>query len=152
MSDDFHKEINGSKGRYVLTRNGLEAELTFSVLSERTVIADHTDVPEGLRGTGAGAPESPEHRDGSRVRPTRVLQLGAMAAPRARRMNPEDQLALLRHRGRRTVPFLPVAFQSTSAAAVSDRNNRYHVMVAVEIGKVSTYGLAVPSTGERACV
>ena len=55
MSDDFRKEINGSKGRYVLTRSGLEAELTFSVLSERTVIADHTDVPEGLRGTGAGA-------------------------------------------------------------------------------------------------
>ena len=55
MSDDIRKEVDGSKGRYVLTRDGHEAELTFSVLSPQTVIADHTDVPDALRGTGAGA-------------------------------------------------------------------------------------------------
>lgn len=54
MSDDIHKELGGSKGRYVLTRDGAEAEVTFSVLSPRTVIADHTGVPDTLRGTGAG--------------------------------------------------------------------------------------------------
>ncbi|WP_424964658.1 GNAT family N-acetyltransferase [Dinoroseobacter sp. S375] len=48
------KELNGSKGRYVLRRDGEEAEVTFSVASPQTIIADHTGVPEALRGTGAG--------------------------------------------------------------------------------------------------
>lgn len=54
MSDDIRKELDGSKGRYVLTENGAEAELTFSVASPSLVIADHTEVPDALRGTGAG--------------------------------------------------------------------------------------------------
>ncbi|MEM1360555.1 MAG: GNAT family N-acetyltransferase [Pseudomonadota bacterium] len=54
MSDVIHKEVNGAKGRYVLERDGAEAELTFSVLSPETVIADHTGVPDSMRGTGAG--------------------------------------------------------------------------------------------------
>lgn len=55
MSDAIRKAVDGSKGRYVLTRDGAEAETTFSVLSESRVIADHTDVPDVMRGTGAGA-------------------------------------------------------------------------------------------------
>lgn len=51
---EIAKEVAGSKGRYVLTRDGAEAEITFSVLSPKTVIADHTGVPDALRGTGAG--------------------------------------------------------------------------------------------------
>ncbi len=47
-------EQNGSKGRYVLILNGHEADLTYSVLSPEAVIADHTGVPDALRGTGAG--------------------------------------------------------------------------------------------------
>ncbi len=43
-----------TKGRYVLTRNGVEADLTYSILSPKTRIADHTGVPDALRGTGAG--------------------------------------------------------------------------------------------------
>lgn len=54
MSDDIRKEINGSKGRYVLTLDDQEAELTISILSPSLVIADHTDVPDAFRGTGAG--------------------------------------------------------------------------------------------------
>ena len=54
-ADDIRKEVNGSKGRYVLTQNGTEAELTFSIASATLVIADHTGVPDALRGTGAGA-------------------------------------------------------------------------------------------------
>lgn len=50
----IRKEIDGSKGRYVLERDGSEAEITFSILSPETVIADHTGVPESMRGTGAG--------------------------------------------------------------------------------------------------
>ena len=55
MADEIRKEVNGSKGRYVLTQDGAEAELTFSVASPTLVIADHTGVPDALRGSGAGA-------------------------------------------------------------------------------------------------
>lgn len=48
------REVDGSKGRYVIRKDGEEAELTYSILSPQTVIADHTGVPDALRGTGAG--------------------------------------------------------------------------------------------------
>ena len=48
------REIDGSKGRYVTQIDGHEAELTYSILSPQTIIADHTGVPDALRGTGAG--------------------------------------------------------------------------------------------------
>ena len=47
-------ERSGSKGRYVIRQDGQEAELTYSVLSEAMVIADHTGVPDDWRGSGAG--------------------------------------------------------------------------------------------------
>ena len=52
---DIHLEIDGKKGRYVLSTDKGEAELTFSIASEKLWIADHTGVPDALRGTGAGA-------------------------------------------------------------------------------------------------
>lgn len=48
------KEISGPKGRYVLRRDGEEAEVTFSVTTPTLIIADHTGVPDSFRGTGAG--------------------------------------------------------------------------------------------------
>lgn len=51
---DIAKEVTGSKGRYVIRRDGEEAELTFSIASPVLVIADHTGVPDSFRGTGAG--------------------------------------------------------------------------------------------------
>ncbi|MGC3936339.1 GNAT family N-acetyltransferase [Roseobacter sp. EG26] len=48
------RSVQGSKGQYVLSASGHEADLTYSILSPETVIADHTEVPESLRGTGAG--------------------------------------------------------------------------------------------------
>lgn len=44
------------KGRFVVRISGLdgEGELTFSKASDTLVIADHTWVPDSLRGTGAG--------------------------------------------------------------------------------------------------
>lgn len=47
------REVVGSKGRYVIRAGGEEAELTYSILSPTTVIADHTSVPDAMRGTGA---------------------------------------------------------------------------------------------------
>lgn len=54
MTDDIRREEAGSKGRYVLTRDGAEAEMTFSRLSPTRIIVDHTGVPPALRGQGAG--------------------------------------------------------------------------------------------------
>ena len=51
---DIVKELDGSRGRYVLSRDGEEAELTFSVLSPSMIIADHTGVPDSARGEGLG--------------------------------------------------------------------------------------------------
>lgn len=51
---DITRSVEGTKGRYVLVQDGHEADLTYSVLSAQTVIADHTAVPDILRGSGAG--------------------------------------------------------------------------------------------------
>ena len=48
------REVDGSKGRYALREGGAEAELTYSILSATHIIADHTGVPDAMRGTGAG--------------------------------------------------------------------------------------------------
>ncbi len=50
----IEREHGGSKGRYVVRREGAEAELTYSIASPRLIIADHTGVPDAFRGTGMG--------------------------------------------------------------------------------------------------
>lgn len=49
-------EQDGSKGRYVATVAGIAepAELTFSIANEHLIIADHTGVPDSMRGLGVG--------------------------------------------------------------------------------------------------
>lgn len=49
-------EETATKGRYSMKLDGIEeeAELTYSKVSARLVIADHTYVPDAMRGTGAG--------------------------------------------------------------------------------------------------
>lgn len=56
MSDVYkiEREIGESRGRYVIRENGMEAELTYSISSPTLIIADHTGVPGGFRGEGAG--------------------------------------------------------------------------------------------------
>ena len=51
---DVCRAMTGSTGRYVLCPGDHEAELTCSITSPVLVIADHTQVPDSLRGTGAG--------------------------------------------------------------------------------------------------
>jgi hypothetical protein len=50
----IRRDVAGSKGRYVFRLGDHEAELTYSITSPVLVIADHTQVPDSLRGTGAG--------------------------------------------------------------------------------------------------
>ncbi|WP_309664327.1 GNAT family N-acetyltransferase [Tabrizicola sp.] len=55
MSDFVITRDHGeTRGRYVIRHNGAEAELTYSVTTPTLIIADHTGVPDSLRGTGAG--------------------------------------------------------------------------------------------------
>ena len=49
---DVTLEDHGSKRRYMIRRPEGEAELSLSVLSPTRVIADHTYVPDELRGQG----------------------------------------------------------------------------------------------------
>ena len=51
---EIEKETAATRGRFVLRRDGEEAELTFSIASPVLIIADHTGVPDSFRGTGAG--------------------------------------------------------------------------------------------------
>lgn len=53
---DIVFEDQGNKARYVARIPGMdaEAELTLSKLSDTLWIADHTGVPDAMRGTGAG--------------------------------------------------------------------------------------------------
>jgi uncharacterized protein len=48
------REHGTSKGRYVIRQDGHEAELTYSITTPTLIIADHTEVPDAFRGTGAG--------------------------------------------------------------------------------------------------
>lgn len=48
------RKTTETKGRFALTQDGAEAELTYSIASPKMIIADHTHVPDAMRGTGAG--------------------------------------------------------------------------------------------------
>ena len=51
----IEEERSGSKGRYVARMPGKpEAEMTYSVMNEHTLIIDHTGVPDEWRGMGVG--------------------------------------------------------------------------------------------------
>ena len=48
------REVSRHKGRYVIRLGTDEAELTYSITTPELIIADHTEVPDVFRGTGAG--------------------------------------------------------------------------------------------------
>jgi predicted GNAT family acetyltransferase len=51
---EIRREHGTTKGRYVIRKEGEEAELTYSITTPSLIIADHTGVPDSFRGTGAG--------------------------------------------------------------------------------------------------
>lgn len=55
MADfEIIRESNAGQGRFVIFKDGEEAELTFTLRGPGVVSADHTGVPDSFRGTGAG--------------------------------------------------------------------------------------------------
>ncbi|MCP4381887.1 MAG: N-acetyltransferase [Hyphomicrobiales bacterium] len=51
------------------------AELTFSIANEHLIIADHTDVPDGLRGTGVGEALFLRMVEDARANGTKIIPL-----------------------------------------------------------------------------
>jgi predicted GNAT family acetyltransferase len=51
---EVQREEGESKGRYFLTLDGSEAEMTYSRAGETRIIIDHTEVPDALRGRKVG--------------------------------------------------------------------------------------------------
>lgn len=66
-----------SKGRYAATVEGKagEAELTTSKVSDTLVIADHTDVPDSMRGTGVGRALAEQLIADARAKGQRIVPL-----------------------------------------------------------------------------
>ncbi len=52
MNIELEETENG--GRYSVMIDGHEAEMTFSKLGEKSIIIDHTGVPDALRGRDVG--------------------------------------------------------------------------------------------------
>lgn len=50
----IEREEGPSKGRYLVRLDGVEAEMTYSRAGESTIIIDHTEVPDVLRGRSVG--------------------------------------------------------------------------------------------------
>lgn len=48
------REEQGSKGRWVVKKDGLEAEMTYSRASPTLIIVDHTGAPDAWKGQGIG--------------------------------------------------------------------------------------------------
>jgi hypothetical protein len=79
------REDHGSKRRYVIRRPEGEAELTLSVLTAQKVIADHTLVPEALRGQGLADELLHALLDDARTQGFTIVPLCPFVASQARR-------------------------------------------------------------------
>lgn len=53
-NEPIEREVGETKGRYVVVVDGVEAELTYSRVSDSMIIIDHTEVPDALRGQKVG--------------------------------------------------------------------------------------------------
>lgn len=53
-NEPIQREVGATKGRYFLVVEGVEAELTYSRVSDTMIIIDHTEVPDALRGQKVG--------------------------------------------------------------------------------------------------
>lgn len=83
---EITREETDSKGRYVLRIAGRpEAEMTFSKAGDALIIIDHTDVPDELRGTGAGLTLVTRGVEDARAGGVKILPLCPFAAAQFKR-------------------------------------------------------------------
>lgn len=79
-----------TKARYIATVEGVEgeAELTLSKASERLIIADHTGVPDSMRGLGVGAALATRLVEDARAAGQRIIPLCPFVKAQAARHGP----------------------------------------------------------------
>jgi predicted GNAT family acetyltransferase len=78
MSDmTITREVGPTKGRYVARVEGIEAagELTYSRANPHLIIADHTDVPDTLRGRGIGMALATRLVEDARAEDVKIIPL-----------------------------------------------------------------------------
>ncbi|MBO6508874.1 MAG: N-acetyltransferase [Roseibium sp.] len=70
-------EQEGAKGRYIARIEGISepAELTFSIVNDHMIIADHTGVPDAMRGLGVGKALVERLVEDSRRKEVRIVPL-----------------------------------------------------------------------------
>ena len=83
--DAITHEETGSKGRYVYSDGGAEAEMTYSRAGETLMIIDHTGVPDAFRGQGVGLALVKRGVEDARARGLKILPLCPFAAAQFRR-------------------------------------------------------------------
>jgi predicted GNAT family acetyltransferase len=83
---DIRLEQTDSKGRYVYAApDGAEAAMTFSRAGKGLIIIDHTEVPDSMRGTGAGRTLVERAVADARAAGHKILPLCPFAASQFRR-------------------------------------------------------------------
>ena len=72
---DISHNVTDTKGRYSVVIDGAEAELTYSIASPTLLIADHTYVPDALRGTGTGVLLAQRLVENARAQGAKIIPL-----------------------------------------------------------------------------
>ena len=78
MSDvTITRDVGPTKGRYIAKVEGVEAEgeLTYSRANEHLIIADHTEVPDALRGKGIGLALATRMVEDARAEGVKIIPL-----------------------------------------------------------------------------
>jgi uncharacterized protein len=82
---DIKREDKPSGGRYLMRVAGADAEMTFSRVSPQLIIIDHTEVANGLRGTGAGQRLAANAVDDARANGWKIMPLCPFMSAQAQR-------------------------------------------------------------------
>lgn len=83
---EITREDTDSKGRYVFRLGDQpDAEMTFSKAGDSLIIIDHTEVPDALRGTGAGVALVTRGVEDARAAGLKILPLCPFAAAQFKR-------------------------------------------------------------------
>lgn len=84
-------EQSGAKGRYIAHVEGFEdvGEMTFSTLSPKLIIVDHTGVPDSLRGQGVGQALAAHVVEEARAKGFRIVPLCPFLRAQYERHHPE---------------------------------------------------------------
>jgi predicted GNAT family acetyltransferase len=81
----IEREVFATRGRYVIRKDGAEAELTYSITSPTLIIADHTGVPDVFRGQGLGVMLAERLIADARAEGVKIVALCPFVKAQARR-------------------------------------------------------------------